>query len=77
MVRCCDLCRMTGMGGKTLARSIAMGYDSLEAFRSSTPERIWAELDKCLAAHGERTSRMIDYASFVHQSRRLKDVIGY
>ena len=75
IVQACDLCRMTGMAGKTLTRSIAMGYDTLDAFRASTPERIREELNAYLAAHGERTSRMIDYASCVQQARRLADVI--
>ena len=77
MVECCDLSRMTGMGGKTLARSLAMGYETLAAFRASTPERIRQDLEAYLLARDERTSRMIDYGSFVHQARRLEDVIEY
>ena len=77
MVKCCDLCRMTGMGGKTLARSIAMGYDTLGTFRASTAERIRAELEAYLVAHDERTNRMIDYGSFVHQAQGLGDVIEH
>jgi hypothetical protein len=75
MVHCCDLCRMTGMAGKTLYRSFAMGYDTLAKFRAATPEQIESEFDAYLSARGERTNRMISFSSFIHQARRLEDVI--
>jgi hypothetical protein len=77
MVHCCDLCRMTGMAGTTLRRSIAMGYDTLAKFRASTLEQIEAELNAYLSASGERTNRMVSFASFVHQANRLEDAIAY
>jgi hypothetical protein len=77
MVRCCDLCRMTGMAGQTLRRAFAMGYDTLSKFRASTPEQIEAEFDAYLEATGERTNRMVRFSSFVHMARRLDDVIVY
>ena len=46
MVHCCDLCRMTGMAGKTLKRSLDMGYDTLASLRATTPERIEAEFQR-------------------------------
>ena len=58
-----------------LLEQVAMGYETLAAFRASTPERIRAEPDAYLAAHGKRTSRMIDYGSFVWQARRLEDMV--
>ena len=77
MVQCCDLCRMTGMAGKALMRSFAMGYDTLAKFRAAAPERIEAEFSAYLAATGERNNRMIRFSSFVHQANRLEDVIVY
>jgi hypothetical protein len=77
MVQCCDLCRMTGMNGKTLRRSVAMGYDTLAKFRASTPEGIEAEFSEYLRAHGERSSHMVSFSSFVRQARKLEDVIVY
>ena len=77
MVRCCDLCRMTGMAGKTLSRSFAMGYDTLGKFRASTPEQIEAEFSEYLRARGERSNRMVSFSSFVRMSRKLEDVISY
>ena len=74
MVKYSDLCRITGMSGKTLARAIALGYDTLDAFRASTPERAREDLDTYLSDRGERTSRMIDFGSFVTMARRLDDV---
>jgi len=77
MVQCCDLCRMTGMAGQTLRRSIAMGYDTLDKFRASTPEQIEAEFSEYLRTSDERTNRMVSFTSFVHQARKLEDVIVY
>jgi hypothetical protein len=77
MVQCCDLCRMTGMAGQTLRRSFAMGYDTLEKFRASTPEQIEAEFSAYLCASGERTNRMVSFASFVRQAGKLEDVVEY
>lgn len=77
MVQCCDLCRMTGMAGQALRRSLAMGYDTLDKFRASTPEQIEAEFSEYLRASGERTNRMVSFASFIHQARKLEDVVAY
>jgi hypothetical protein len=77
LVQCCDLCRMTGMAGKTLMRSFAMGYDTLAKFRASTPEQIEAEFSAYLSTRGERTNRMVSFSSFIHQANRLADVIVY
>lgn len=77
MVQCCDLCRMTGMAGKTLQRAFAMGYDTLEKFRASTPEQIDREFSEYLRASGERTNKMVSFSSFVRMSRKLEDVIVY
>ena len=75
LVHCADLCRMTGMGGKTLYRAREMGYDTLAKCRAVTPEQIEADLIAYLASTGERTNRMIRFSSFVHQARRLADVV--
>ena len=75
MVQCCDLCRMTGMAGQTLRRSFAMGYGNLDKFRASTPEQVETAFSEYLSASGERTSRMIRFSSFVHQARKLEDVV--
>ena len=77
MVQGCDLCRMTGMAGQTLRRSFAMGYDTLEKFRASTLEQIEAEFSEYLRTSGERTNRMVSFTSFIHQARKLEDVIVY
>jgi hypothetical protein len=77
MVQCCDLCRMTGMIGKTLMRAVDMGYDTLAKFRAVAPEQIEAEFAAYLSAREERTNRMISFSSFVHQANRLQDVIVY
>jgi hypothetical protein len=77
MVQGCDLCRMTGMVGRTLRRAFEMGYDTLDKFRATTPEQIEAEFSAYLHARGERTSRMIRFSSFVHQATKLEDVIAY
>ena len=77
MVQCCDLCRMTGMAGQTLRRSFAMGYDTLDKFRASTPERIEAEFSEYLRTSGERTNRMVSFSSFIYQASRLEEVIVY
>ena len=77
MVQCCDLCRMTGMNGQTLRRSVAMGYDTLAKFRASTPEQIEAEFDAYVSMTGERTNKMVSFPSFIHQANRLEDVIVY
>lgn len=75
LVRACDLCRMTGMGGKTLARCLAMGYETLVDFRAATPEGIQDDLDAYLALHSERTSRMISYPDFIWFAQRLEDSV--
>jgi hypothetical protein len=77
MVRCCDLCRMTGMVGKTLMRAFDMGYDTLAKFRATTPEQIEAEYNAYLLAHELRSNRMVSFPSFVWQANRLEDVIVY
>ena len=77
MVHCCDLCRMTGMAGQTLRRSLAMGYDTLKKFRACTPEEIETAFSEYLRTSGERTSRMVSFTSFVHQAHKLEDVIVY
>lgn len=75
LVQCCDLCRMIGMGGETLRRAVAMGYDTLEKFRTTTHEKIKIDYNTFLREHGERSNRMVDFPSFVHQARRLNEVI--
>jgi len=75
MVHCCDLCRMSGMVGKTLRRSLAMGHDTLDTFRSTSPEQIEADFGAYLRASGERTNRMVSFSSFVRQASKLDDVI--
>jgi hypothetical protein len=77
MVRCCDLCRMTGMAGKTLRRVMDMGYDTLPKWRAVEPEIIEADLADYLKQRGERANRMIPYGSYVRQARRLEDVITF
>jgi hypothetical protein len=77
MVQCCDLCRMTGMAGKTLMRAFAMGYNTLSSFRAADPEQLDAEFDEYIHTRGERTNRMVRFSSFAHQARRLEDVIVY
>jgi hypothetical protein len=77
MVQACDLCRMTGMVGKTLMRAFDMGYDTLAKFRATAPEQIEAEFDAYLLAREEKSNRMIRFSSFVHQANRLEDVIVY
>jgi len=73
MVHCCDLCRMTGMAGQALRRSLSMGYDSLATFRSADPDEIRLALKQYLANTGERSNNMIDYGWFVVQARQLPD----
>jgi hypothetical protein len=77
MVQACDLCRMTGMAGQTLRRSFAMGYDTLAKLRDSTAEQVEADLSDYLEKSGERTNKMVSFASFVHQAVSLVDVILY
>ena len=77
LVQCSDLCRMIGMAGQTLRRAFAMGYDTLEKFRKATPEQIEAEYNAFLRENGERSNRMVNFPSFVHQAKKLKDVIVY
>ena len=77
LVQCCDLCRMIGMAGKTLSRAFAMGYNTLDKFRSTTPEQIENEYNAFLREHGERPNRMVNFPSFVHQARKLENVIIY
>ena len=77
LVQCCDLSRMIGMSGKTLHRSFVMGYDTLEKFRATTVEQIEAEYNAFLKENGIKTNRMVSFPSFVHQAKKLKDVIVY
>ena len=77
IVQCCDLCRMAGMAGQTLRRARAMGYDTLDKFRAAAPEQIEAQYNTYVKASGERTNRMVSFSSFVHQARKLEDVIVY
>jgi len=77
MVQCCDLCRMTGVAGQTLRRSMTTGYDSLDRFRASTPEQTEAEFSEYLRTSGERTNRMVSFTSFIHQARKLEGVVEY
>lgn len=77
MVQCCDLCRLTGMIGKTLMRAVDMGYDTLPKLRASSPEQIEAEFAVHLSAREERSNRMISFSSFVWQANRLEDIIVY
>ncbi|TFG72970.1 MAG: DUF4332 domain-containing protein [Anaerolineales bacterium] len=77
LVQCCDLCRMTGMAGQTLRRAFAMGYDTLEKFRATPPECIEVEYVNFLQETGEKSNKMVDFPSFVHQSQKLGDVIVY
>ena len=73
----CDVCRMTGMLGKTLFRCRAMGYETMADFRRIDTERLKADLKAYLEEHGERTSAMIDYAWFTNESRRFPDLVEY
>jgi hypothetical protein len=66
MVYYCDLCRVTGMAGRSLRRAVGMGYDRLESFRATTAERIEAEFDTFLETSGERANRMVSFTSFIH-----------
>ena len=75
MVHCCDLCRMTGMAGQALQRSLAMGYDTLAKFRSAEPDEIRQAIKNYLVKSGERSNSMIDYGWFVIQARQLPDRI--
>jgi hypothetical protein len=75
MVRCCDLSRMTGMAGKTLYRSLAMGYDTLDKFRAVTEEQIEADFSAYMLESGHRTNSMVSFSSFVRQARRLEDLV--
>jgi hypothetical protein len=77
LVQCCDLCRMTGMAGQALRRSLAMGYDSLPKLRSATPEQIRTDLKNYLAKTGERSNSMLDYGWFVAQAQHLPDMVQY
>lgn len=77
IVKGCDICRMTGMLGKTLFRCRAMGYRTMEDFRRVTAEELKASLEAYLEEHGERTSAMIDYAWFANESRRFPDLVEY
>jgi hypothetical protein len=77
LVQCCDLCRMIGMAGQTLRRAMAMDYNTLDKFRNASPEGIEAEYIGFLQKHGEHSNRMVNFPSFVHQARKLADVIEY
>jgi hypothetical protein len=73
MVHGCDLSRMTGMAGKTLMRSLAMGYDILAKFRAVTEAQIEADFSAYLQETGQRTNRMVSFSSFVRQANQLED----
>ncbi len=75
LVHCCDLCRMTGMAGQALRRSLATGYNTLAKFRSAEPDEVRQAIRNYLAKTGERSNSMIDYGSFVFQARQLPDRI--
>jgi hypothetical protein len=75
MVQASDLCRMTGMAGKSLMRAFEMGYDTLAKFRATTPEQIEAEYNAYLLAHELRGNKMVSFSSFAWQANRLEDVI--
>ena len=75
MVHCCDLCRMTGMAGQALRRSLAMGYDTLAKYREADPEAVRQALKRYLEDTGERSNTMIDYGWFAAQARQLPDCI--
>ncbi len=75
LVQCCDLCRMIGMAGETLRRAFAMGYDTLEKFRTATPEGINSEYNVFLRTYGERSNKMVNFPSFVYQARKLEDIV--
>lgn len=77
LVHCCDLCRMTGMAGQALRRSVEMGYTTLARFRESDPDEIRGALRTYLAAHHEKSNTMIDFADFVHEAKRLPNVVRY
>jgi hypothetical protein len=73
MVHGCDLSRMTGMAGKTLMHSLAMGYDILAKFRAVTEAQIEADFSAYLQETGQRTNRMVSFSSFVRQANQLED----
>jgi hypothetical protein len=75
LVHCCDLCRMTGMAGQALRRSVALGYTTLAKYRQADPEEIRRALAQYLAAHHEQSNTMIDFATFIHQARRLPEQV--
>ena len=75
MVHCCDLCRMTGMAGQALRRSLAIGYDTLAKFRLAEPDEVRQAIRNYLAKTGERSNSMLDYGNFVFQARQLPDRI--
>lgn len=77
MVKSCDLCRMTGMGGQALRRSLAMGYDTLAKFRAAEPDKLTADVQAYFVRTGERTNVMIDYASYIYQARSLADEVTW
>jgi hypothetical protein len=76
LVQYCDLCRMTGMAGQALRRSVAMGYDALPKYRVAEPDEVRAALRRYLAQTGERTNAMLDYGWFVAQARQLPDLVS-
>jgi hypothetical protein len=76
LVKCCDLCRMTGMAGQALRRSLAMGYDTLAKFRAATPKELLAVVTAYFERTGDRTNAMIDYTWFIQQANDLEDQIS-
>jgi hypothetical protein len=77
LVQYCDLCRMTGMAGQALRRSVAMGYDALPKFRAAAPDEVRGALRRYLAQTSERTNAMLDFGWFVLQARQLPDLVSH
>ncbi|MHB0858294.1 MAG: DUF4332 domain-containing protein [Anaerolineae bacterium] len=75
LVDCCDLCRMIGMSGKMLHRSIAMGYRHMADFRQADPDALRRQLDEHLQVREERSNKMVDIGWFVRQAQWLPDAV--
>ena len=76
MVHCCDLCRMTGMSGQALRRSVGMGFDTLAKFKAATPQDVRDTLQRFLAENNDRIGGdMLDYGYFTDQARKLADIV--
>lgn len=74
LVQVTELCRMPGMSGLMLRRSLAMGYDSLQKYVDATPDEVQAALARCLAETGDRSNAVSDFTGFTEQARVLKDI---